>query len=148
MHVNYIIEFKIMKLLIIFVVLEINVNQNCQEGLSNCLSCNPITNLCVKCDKDIYEPDDKGGCKLSKKCAIGNNHCLECSDETNLCSKCEEGYFYDEIGRCSYIPNCLASKRGKCIICQDNYILIGNEIQICKYLNSEDFKNCQNISLI
>ena len=148
MHKNCINAFRMLKLFLIFVVLEISTNQICQEGFSNCLSCNPITNLCAKCDKDIYEPDDKGGCKLSKKCVIGNNHCLECSEETNLCSKCEEGYFYDEIGRCSYTDNCMASERGKCIICKDNYILIGHEIQICKNLNSEDFKNCHNISLI
>ena len=147
MNINYNNDFNMLKLFIIFIVLEISSNQICQEGISNCLSCNPITNLCGKCDKDIYEPDDKGGCQLSKKCEIGKNHCLECSEETNLCSKCEEGYFYDEIGRCSYTDNCIASERGKCIICKDNYILIGNEIQICKYLNSEDFKNCHNISL-
>ena len=148
MHTNCIQGFKMLKLFMFIIVLEISLNQICQEGLSNCLSCNPITNLCAKCDKNIYEPDDKGGCKLSKKCIVGNNHCLECSEETNLCSKCEEGYFYDEIGRCSYTSNCMASERGKCTICKDNYILIGKEIKICKYLNSEDFKNCRNISLI
>ena len=60
MHKNCINAFRMLKLFLIFVVLEISTNQICQEGFSNCLSCNPITNLCAKCDKDIYEPDDKG----------------------------------------------------------------------------------------
>ena len=71
MNTNYIQTFKMLKLFMIFIVLEISSNQICQEGLSNCLSCNPISNLCAKCDKDIYEPDVKGGCKLSKKCVVG-----------------------------------------------------------------------------
>ena len=124
MYTNHINAFKMLKLFMIFVVLEINSNQICQEGLYNCFSCNPTRNLCAKCDKDIYEPDDKGGCKLFKKCIIGNNHYLECSEKTNLCSKCKEGYFYDGIGRCSYIDNFMESEIGKCIICKDNYILM------------------------
>ena len=38
----------------------------CEEGVNNCTSCNPITKLCVRCDKDVLIPDQNGGCTNSK----------------------------------------------------------------------------------
>ena len=32
---------------------------------------NPIAKLFVKCEKDIYTPDNKVGCEYSKKCELG-----------------------------------------------------------------------------
>ena len=125
----------------------------CLGGQNHCLRCNTITNLCIKCDKDIYVPDKNGGCGYSKKCVLGSHNCLECNEEGNLCKNCEEGYFPDENGGCSYTNNCEISYKGECIKCKDNYILIGiddylNEgIKICKSLNIEDFKNCKNINM-
>ena len=128
-------------------------NPICVGGQNHCLRCNTITNLCIKCDKDIYSPDEKGGCRNSKKCRVGYHNCLECKEEGNLCKLCEEGYFPDENGGCSYTPNCEISYKGECIECKDNYILIGideylNEgIKICKSLNSEDLKNCKRVNM-
>ena len=121
----------------------------CQEGLRNCTSCNPITKLCVKCDKDVLVPDEEGGCKNSKKCILGKNNCLECNEDQNLCKTCEDGYFSDENGGCSYTNNCEISYKGKCLKCKDNFIFVGPNtgVQICKSLNSEDLKNCETINI-
>ena len=124
----------------------------CLGGQNHCLRCNTITNLCIKCDKDIYKPDKNGGCEYSKTCIVGNHNCLECNEEGNLCRLCEEGYYPDENGGCSYTDNCEISYKGECIKCKDNYILIGvddylNEgIKVCKSLHTEDFKNCKLIN--
>ena len=125
----------------------------CQEGLNFCERCHPVTKLCVKCERNIYTPDDKGGCKNAKTCIEGNHHCTECDSENKLCKKCEEAYYPDENGGCSYSDNCEISYEGKCLKCKEDFILIGkydyysddNEIKICKSLNSEDLKNCEKI---
>ena len=54
---------------IIFLVkiLSIFSDPNCEEGKNNCLLCNPITNLCHKCDKNIFKPDKNGGCEKKIK---------------------------------------------------------------------------------
>ena len=125
----------------------------CEEGINNCNKCNYLTNLCFKCEKDIYAPDEKGGCTIgSKKCSLGKNYCIECSSKGDLCIICPDGYYPDENGGCTYTENCAISDKGECIECLDNYILIGknssyeNNIKICKSLNSEDFKNCEEIN--
>ena len=97
--------------------------------------------------------DEDGGCKNAQKCVIGENYCMECNEEGNLCQKCEEGYFPDQNGACSYSDNCEISYEGKCLECQENFILVGktdyyapsNEIKLCKSLNSEDLRNCEKI---
>ena len=125
----------------------------CIEGKNNCLKCHPSNNLCLKCDKEIYTPDINGGCEINKKCILGNNYCEECNQEDNLCKTCGNGYFPDEYGGCSYTSNCEISYRGECLKCRDDYILIGQNnsqlegIRICKSLNSEDFRNCENIDI-
>ena len=119
----------------------------CEEGANNCAKCNYLTNLCFKCEKEIYAPDENGGCtKGSKKCIIGKNYCNECSENGDLCQICAEGYLPDENGGCTYTANCAISEKGKCIECMNNYILIGDNLKICKSLNSEDFKNCEEIN--
>ena len=125
----------------------------CIGGQNHCLRCNTITNICIKCDKDIYSPDNNGGCEYSKKCVVGNHNCFECNEKGDICKLCEEGYYPDENGGCSYTQNCEISYKGECLKCLDNYILIGvdeylNEgIKICKSLNSEDLKNCKKINM-
>ena len=125
----------------------------CEEGVNNCVKCNYLTKLCTKCEKDIYIPDEVGGCtKGAKKCIIGRNYCYQCSEKEGLCEICEDGYFPDENGGCSYTANCAISEKGECIKCINNYILIGksyfrsDNLKICKSLNSEDFKNCEEIN--
>ena len=138
------------KIFFLLIVLEIFLcAPNCEEGINNCVSCNPLSKLCIKCDKDVFVPDENGGCKKSQKCLLGSNSCLECDYEETLCKTCEEGYFPDENGGCSYTDNCEISFRGKCLKCKDNFILVGMDtsFQICKSLNSEDFKNCENIDI-
>ena len=137
------------KLIIFLIVLEILLcAPNCEEGVNNCKSCNPITKLCVKCDKDVFIPDENGGCTNSEKCILGMNGCLECNDEEKICKSCEEGYFPDENGGCSYTDNCEISYRGKCLKCKENFVFVGidTSIQICKSLNSDDLKNCASIN--
>ena len=122
----------------------------CKEGENNCSRCNPVTKLCIKCQKEIYTPNSAGGCDYLKKCQLGKNYCNECSPEGNLCKICENGYFPDEIGGCTYTDNCEVSKKGQCIKCKENYALIGVEdyynggLKICKYLYLEELKNCDS----
>ena len=118
----------------------------CEENLNNCTKCNPVTNLCIRCDSEIYIPDSTGGCKYSNICKNGSNYCYECDESGNICKKCEEGYFPDQSGGCSYTANCLKSYRGECLECDEFYILIDNGFKYCKYNSSLDFANCQVIN--
>ena len=126
----------------------ISSNPTCSPYQNNCEICHPLNNICIKCLSDNYFPDENGGCE--PKCSLGKNYCNKCSLDSKLCILCEEGYFPDKIGGCSLIPNCELSYKGKCLQCEEDYILIGekNSFQICKNLNSEDFKHCRNISTI
>ena len=71
-------------------------NQACEPRVNHCLKCHPITQLCIKCELDIYSPDLEGGCQNSKKCIYGNNHCMQCNENEKLCKECDIGYFPDE----------------------------------------------------
>jgi len=120
----------------------------CEVDIKHCSRCNPITKLCVKCDKDIYSPDENGGCQNAKKCILGHNNCIQCNEKGNLCEKCLDGYFPDENGGCSYTDNCEISYEGQCLECKTNFILIGlnnsfyEGIKICKSIVLGDLKNC------
>ena len=116
----------------------------CKKGTKNCSLCNPITDLCIKCEYDVFISDKYGGCKMTKKCILGKNNCIECTNEGNLCKKCNKGYFPDENGGCSYSPNCEISYKGICLKCQENFIL-NERIKICKSIDSEEFRNCEII---
>ena len=138
--------------ILIFIIIKIiSIYALCSSGENYCSKCNPITKKCSKCEKDIYEPNNYGGCDIIKKCSLGNNYCLECEENNFICKKCEIGYYPDEYGGCSYSTNCELSFQGKCLICKKNYILVGIEnysyegIIICKSLNNDDFKNCISI---
>ena len=54
-----------MKIYFIFLLITklIISNQTCVAGTNKCTKCNPITKLCIKCERNIYAPDDQGGCK-------------------------------------------------------------------------------------
>ena len=139
---------KILFLNIIFFVL---INSyislpSCSEGHNFCTKCNPVTKLCEKCEYNILTPDDTGGCKGSKKCFEGNNYCLKCDSNNELCNECLNNYFQDENGGCSYTNNCEISYQGNCLKCKEDYILVGQNIQFCKNLDSEDFLNCEKIN--
>ena len=124
----------------------------CEENLNHCLKCNPVTNLCLRCDLEIYVPDSEGGCKNSNHCQNGKNYCYECNENEDICKTCEPGYFPDQNGGCSYTSNCLISYKGECLECDDNFILIGNKMEeengfkFCKYNSSIDFVNCKMIN--
>ena len=139
------------KIILLIFFQEIYLAPICEERKNNCAKCNYINNLCIKCDKEIYIPDENGGCQGAKKCFMGKNYCSECSEVGNICQKCEVGYFPDENGGCSYTDNCQISYKGKCLKCKEEFILTGinkdNNYLICKSLNSEDFKNCDNIDI-
>ena len=134
--------------IILLLVFEVIISdQKCTKGENNCSLCNPMTNLCLECDYDVYVPDENGGCKKSKTCSVGYNYCLDCEDDNTLCKECEEGYYPDKNGGCSYSANCNISYKGKCLKCKENYILIEN-INICKSIYLEEFKNCEKINTV
>ena len=139
------------KIILLIFFQEIYLVPICQQRKNNCSKCNYLNNLCVKCDNEVYIPDENGGCQGAKKCFMGKNYCSECSEVGNICQKCEVGYFPDENGGCSYTDNCQISYKGKCLKCKEEFILTGinkdNNYLICKSLNSEDFKNCDNIDI-
>ena len=146
---------KIISYFLISIYLQIILSSPlCIEGSNYCSRCNPITKLCVKCEKEIFVPDKSGGCENARQCILGKNSCVECTEEGNLCKVCEEGYFPDENGGCSYTYNCEVAYQGKCLKCKEGYILIGDNpyltepLIICKSLNSEDLKNCEQIDKI
>ena len=120
----------------------------CIESKNNCRKCNLLTNICAICEiKDILLPDNNGRCIGSEKCIIGKNYCKECSQEGKSCKTCETNFFPDKNGGCSYSMNCKLSYKGVCFECEDEYILIGNnEFKMCKYIFSDDLKNCQKIN--
>ena len=140
--------------LILLVIFKIIISiPNCIEGINFCSKCNPYTNICIKCVSELYIPDKKGGCVIPNKCIKNKHYCLECNEDNNLCEICDYGYYPDENGRCSYTNNCEKSVKGKCLKCKDNYILIGEEdyfnqgIKLCKWIHSENFKNCEVINI-
>ena len=126
----------------------------CKEGENHCSMCNPISKLCYKCDKDIYIPDENGGCKNAHKCVLDENYCLECNEQGNSCKNCIIGYFPDENGGCSYTDNCEISEGGHCIKCKEGFILVGREsylnegIRLCKSLYFGDLKNCEEVNTL
>ena len=119
---------------------------SCKENENKCSKCNPVTNLCIKCIFDIYEPDLEGGCIPSNKCEIGKNYCTECNFDSKLCITCDEGLFPDENGGCAFANNCKISQNGECLECIDNFILIQNS-NFCKYKYSDDLLNCETIDV-
>ena len=125
---------------------------SCTEKTNHCSRCNSVTKLCIKCEKDIYAPDEFGGCKNAQTCLLGENNCKECNEEGKLCKICDEGYFPDQNGGCSYTDNCEVSYEGKCLKCKEDFILIGENfyygegLKICKYINSDDLKYCDEIN--
>ena len=122
----------------------------CQVGIKNCTKCDPLAQICLRCDKDILSPDKDGGCVPSGKCVLGNNYCQECNEAQTICKTCESGLFPDENGACSFVNNCEISYKGKCLKCKDNFKLIGYDFGntgflICKSLDLDDFQNCKVI---
>ena len=77
-----------MFLIILILIQGIILLPSCKEGKNNCLKCNYLTKLCSLCDKDIFSPDENGGCTSSKKCIIWKNYCHECSENEDKCQKC------------------------------------------------------------
>ena len=116
----------------------------CTENSRNCEKCNPITNLCYRCTKNSFIPDDTGGCIKKKQCNMGKNFCDQCNEKGDLCLICEIGFYPDEVGGCSYTENCNISDKGECLECKEDFFLIGqsNNFKICKYRYTNDLKNC------
>ena len=141
-------------LYILLIISELIISApSCKEGVNFCTRCNPVTKLCAKCEKDIYIPDEIGGCTYSRKCIFGENYCIECNEKGDLCKKCEDDYYPDKNGGCSYTDNCEISDKGICQECSKDFILIGiddyftNGVKICKWKDSEDLKNCERINI-
>lgn len=138
------------KLLLFFLFLIIcnfSLSFSCEKFEKGCIKCDPLTNLCFRCENEVLIPDEQGGCTGAKICKMGYNYCEQCNSEQNLCQICENGYYRDNNGGCSYTENCDISYNGDCLKCKENYILIGvqqyyDTLKICKSLSSIDLKNC------
>jgi hypothetical protein len=63
-------------LLLIFITSSI---ENCEKNKNFCILCELATDLCKRCESDLFIPDENGGCKGAKKCNINQNYCKECS---------------------------------------------------------------------
>ena len=137
-----------MNILYLYLLLLIKIifsNTKCIESKNYCRKCNLLTNNCEICEiKEVLLPDNNGGCIGSKKCVLGKNYCNRCSKNEELCVICENNYFPDKNGGCSNSDRCKLSYKGKCFECTDGFFLIG-ENKMCKYIFSDDFKNCQKI---
>ena len=120
----------------------------CTENVNNCLKCHPLTNLCLKCEYDVYSPDENGGCTGSKICTPGKNFCTNCNSDSTLCTECESGFLPDENGACSFTKNCEISLNGLCLNCINDFILIGDSYKFCKSLYSSDLLHCKTINKI
>ena len=123
--------------------------QSCFKGKNFCILCELSTNLCKKCESDIFTPNLKGGCQGTKKCIKNNNYCLECSSNNYTCDKCHEGKYPDNNGGCSKIKFCEISENGECKICIDNFTLIyQNQSYLeCISLESEQLLNCEEYDI-
>ena len=119
--------------------------QQCSENSNYCSKCDPLTNLCAECEKNIYKPDLNGGCEPAQTCIYGENFCNSC--DQSLCSLCENGFFPDQNGGCSTTDNCIISYKGECLKCKDDFYLVGiNRYKFCKYKYTEDLINCEIIN--
>ena len=139
---------KIYELLLLISLSKI-VFPQCVNFRNYCSKCDPKTNLCAICaKKDIFVPDQKGGCKGIKKCTPGKNYCAECEGKDGeLCEKCDEGLYPDENGGCSNTNYCSISYNGECLKCIEDYVLLGDssKFKYCKSKFSDDFLNCARI---
>ena len=137
----------ILNILTIFFLIIPLVITNYYNKFSNfCYHCNILTNLCAICEyPDILIPDKNGGCIGAKNCIPGKNNCNECDENGELCKICNENFFPDENGGCSYAKECKISYIGKCLQYKEVFILIGNELKLCKSLLIDSFKNCKEI---
>ena len=136
----------------ILIAFNFTLSASCERLENGCLICDPLNNLCFRCENEFLTPDNQGGCTGAKKCKLGYNYCEMCNSEHNFCEKCEEGYFQDNNGGCSYTDNCEISYKGECLKCKENYILVGirkyyDTLKICKSLSSTDLKNCAEIDI-
>ena len=123
--------------------------QSCFPGKNFCFQCDLSTNLCKKCESNLFKPDLKGGCQGIKKCIKNINHCLECSSKDYTCDKCQEGYYPDNNGGCSKIKFCEVSENGECKLCIENYTLIyQNQTYLeCISNDIEQLINCEEYDI-
>lgn len=133
--------------IILTFILEIGLSSSsCVQGENFCITCNKLTDLCAKCsNSQILVPDKIGGCTGSQKCKVGKNNCDECDEDKKLCLTCTPGYFPDNNGGCSFSANCEVSNFGVCLQCTENFIFI-EDLKLCKSLEADDFKNCEEIN--
>ena len=123
--------------------------QSCSQGKNFCVLCELYTDLCKKCESDLFKPDLKGGCEGAKKCIKDYNYCLECSSTNYTCDKCVEDYYPDNNGGCAKIENCEVSENGECKMCIENYALIyqGQPYLECVSMDTEELLNCEEYDI-
>ena len=133
--------------LVFFFLLISFSNQICKNYVNHCQKCDPSTDLCLKCEKNIYIPDLNGGCEPSKQCIQGENFCNTCDQSNKLCSTCDTGFFPDQNGGCSTTENCIISYKGECLQCDEDFYLVGyNKYKFCLYKYIEGLQNCKTIN--
>lgn len=133
--------------LILFLLIKA-LSPKCTENENFCLKCHPLTNLCLRCENDVFAPNDEGGCDGIKKCYLGKNYCVQCNEKEDLCEECDQGLFPDSNGGCAYTKNCKISYKGNCFLCEDDFIYIEDKyFSRCKSIDSDDLKNCEKINI-
>ena len=73
--------------------------QNCETGKNFCILCELATDLCKKCESDLFKPDENGGCIGAKICNINQNHCQKCNPVTHLCAICKEDNYFPDLNK-------------------------------------------------
>jgi len=81
----------------------------------------------------------------SLECIQEKNYCKECNITSQLCQKCSNISFYpDQNGGCSSSQNCLISKEGICLKCDNNFFLSEDnqcsKANFCLKTNKENLK--------
>ena len=140
-------------------------NGNC-SSTDNCLNSEGDSGLCTECINDFYLDLKDNKCKSnqieeeSKYCLKFKDICLECANyyflgednrcstsencaesENGICLYCSENYFLGKDNICINVKNCAYSNGyGKCIECNDGYLLLNNT---CIITDDEKFENCK-----
>ena len=139
-----------LKFLYLFILFLIPYSSSyCIEGKNFCVKCELATDLCKKCESDIFKPDSKGGCEGSKKCHPNENHCIKCDNFSYKCEKCDDNFYPDDNGGCANIENCEISEKGICKKCDANYSLVykGHYYLECISMNTEELLNCEEYDI-
>ena len=129
-----------------------------QGAAGSCETCDPVTNLCLKCNyPNLYEPDQNGGCspipepECTEIAQGAAGTCSVCNPQTKICQTCNypETYEPNRYGNCSLkqvTTKCTPSPNGvagTCSVCDSKSDLC----QTCNYPETYEPNEYGNCSL-